>query len=484
TADEIGRITAQVAGGAANIADIYPLAPLQEGIFFHHLMGGDDSDGGTDVYVLPTVLGFDSRERLDQFLTVLQKVVDRHDTLRTGFAWEGLREPVQVVVRHAQIPVREVDLGETGGAGAVDRLLSACAPSMDIRQAPLLRATAAAEPGSDRWLVVMQTHHLVQDHTAMGVLFGEVRALLQSEVDLPAPVPFREFVAQARLGVSREEHERFFGELLSGVTEPTAPYGLLDVRGDGSDVAESAMTLDAGLAARLRAQARRLGVSPATLFHVIWGRVTAVTSGQDDIVFGSVMFGRMQAGTEADRTPGLFINTLPVRIPTGRIAVTDAVRAMQKQLADLLVHEHAPLTLAKQAAGLAGESPLFTSLLNYRQNANAAERADRSIEELNVGFEGVQLLSARERTNYPLTVSVDDTGVGFGLTVQAAVPIDAGSVCGLVEAAAGGVVAALEDEAAGCALDRVRVLGEVERGRVLREWNATACEVSDATLTE
>ncbi|MEV5583931.1 condensation domain-containing protein, partial [Streptomyces parvus] len=212
TAAEIERISARVQGGAANIADIYPLAPLQEGIFFHSVIGNEN---GADVYVLPTVLRFDSRERLDRFLSVLQTAVDRHDTLRTGFAWEGLREPVQVVVRHAEIPVTEVDLGGFEG-DSTQGLLALCSPSLDIRQTPLLRATVAAEPGSDRWLMVMQAHHLVQDHTAMGVLFAEVSALLRGDAaELAAPVPFREFVAQARLGVSRAEHERFFGELLS-----------------------------------------------------------------------------------------------------------------------------------------------------------------------------------------------------------------------------------------------------------------------------
>ncbi|GAA3089107.1 condensation domain-containing protein [Nonomuraea salmonea] len=244
---DIDRIVAGVPGGAANVADVYPLAPLQEGLLFHHLL----AEGGEDAYVTPTVLAFESRARLDAFTEALQRVIDRHDIFRTAVRWEGLPELVQVVWRRAVLPVAEV----TGD------LVATVGLSMDVGRAPLLDVHVTRD--DDRWLALVRVHHLVQDHLGLEVVLSEVAAFLDGRGDeLPEPLPFRDFVAQARNSASTEEHERFFAGLLGDVEETTAPFGVVEVRGSGAGVREVQAAIPGEVAAGVRRVARGLGGEP------------------------------------------------------------------------------------------------------------------------------------------------------------------------------------------------------------------------------
>ncbi|MFC3573274.1 condensation domain-containing protein, partial [Streptomyces yaanensis] len=472
TEAEVQAVVGTVEGGAANVADIYPLAPLQEGILFHHLL----ADGGQDAYVSPTVIEFDGRSRLDGFLSALQQVIDRHDVFRTSVVWQGLREPVQVVWRSATLPVTEVALDAQADDPAAE-LMSVVGQTMDLGRAPLLDLHVARMPGG-RWLGLIRIHHVTQDHTAMEVVYDEVRTILAGRAEeLPEPLPFRDFVAQARAGLDTGEHEEFFRELLAGVDEPTAAFGISNVRGDGSGVVRASEPVDPELAVRLLEAARRLGASPATVMHVAWSRVLAMISGRDDVVFGTVLLGRMNAGAGSDRV-GLFMNTLPVRVRTAELDVQAAVTAMRGQLAGLLEHEHAPLALAQRVSEVPADEPLFAALFNYRHNTAGGTRgADEGGAARDGGFEGIRPVFARESSNYPLTVSVDDSGAErFAVTVDAVGPIDPQAVAGMLLTAVGGVVSALEaalDDGVQVPLSAVGVLDAAELHRVLVEWNDT-----------
>jgi amino acid adenylation domain-containing protein len=467
---EIDGIVAAVPGGAANVQDVYPLAPLQEGILFHHLLSQEG-----DPYLLPSVTEFDTRAHLEQYLAALQAVTDRHDVLRTAMAWEGLREPVQVVWRHAPLPLEEVELDAGAGAAeAVEQLWRRYDPRrhrMDLRRAPLLWACVAEDRPRGRWLLLMLTHHLTGDHESLEVLREEISAHLRGrESELPAPLPFRGYVAQARLGVSREEHERFFRGMLGDVEEPTAPYGLLDVWGEGGGIGEARLAVAGDLGARLRRRARALGVSAASLCHLAWAQVLARLSGRADVVFGTLLFGRMQSGEGADRVMGLFINTLPVRIGVGEEGVEAAVRRTHALLADLLWHEHASLALAQRSSGVAAPAPLFTSLLNYRYSG----RTKGSHEAGRPGAGG-RNVRGQERTNYPVALSVDDLGEEFSLSAQVAAPAEAERVCRMMHTALERLVEALE-LAPGQAVGSIDVLPEAERRQVVEEWSRTDAE--------
>nr|WP_081348047.1 non-ribosomal peptide synthetase [Photorhabdus luminescens] len=468
TQADIDRIVRQVPGGVSNIQDIYALSPLQDGILFHHLLANEG-----DPYLLSGQMVFADRTLLDRYLAAVQQVVDRHDILRTAFVWQELSVPAQVVWRQAPLSVTELTLDPADGP-ICDQLAQRFNPRhyrLGLDKAPLLRFVVAQETDG-RWMVLQLLHHLIGDHTTMDVMNGEVQAYLaEREESLPSPVSFRNLVAEARLGMSQEEHTRFFSEMLAEVDEPTLPFGLTEVHRDGSQVTESYRMLAPELNDRLRSQARRLGVSLAALCHLAWAQVLSHTSDQEQVVFGTVLFGRMAAGEGADNGMGLFINTLPLRLDIDDTSVRDSVQAAHTRLAGLLEHEHASLALAQRCSGVQGESPLFSSLLNYRHNAFSA-----TLDEL---VNGIEFVDAQERTNYPLVLSVEDFGESLGLTVQVAQPFEPERVCGYMQQALESLVAALE-QAPETPVRTLSILPEAERTLLLKTWNAKETAYSEA----
>jgi len=348
-------------------------------------------------------------------------------------------------------------------------LLTPASQRLDLRRAPLMQLRVAQDHNFSQWYVALHIHHIIGDNTSQGIITSEVVADLAGHLErIPESVPYRSHVAQALAYACKHDAERFFRDKLGEINEPTAPFGLLDVHGDGSRIEEAREELESTWAQRIRVQARRLGVGAATLFHAAWGLVVAHTSGRDDVVFGSVLLGRMQGSAGAQRILGMFINTLPLRLRLRRVSAKELIEQTQQELVGLLSHEQASLAVAQRCSGIVGSAPLFTTLLNYRHEAPDPESEWSSVV-------GVQVLASYNRTNYPITLSVDDLAEGFVLSAQTDWRIDPARITGYLRTAVQSLVKALEAEEPTPALG-LSILPDSERQQLLKSFNATRAE--------
>ncbi|WP_238319420.1 amino acid adenylation domain-containing protein, partial [Xanthomonas maliensis] len=480
TQAEIDAVVATVHGGAANVKDIYPLTSLQEGLLFHHL-----ADPLADPYLNASLIIFPSRSKRDAFIGALEQVIARHDILRTGFAWEGLDSPVQVVWRQAALSRRRHVLeGPDPGSRLLAWMHSPdAAPS--LQHAPLMHAHLADDPAAGRWLLGLQYHHLVVDRITLELLIEEVKAHMTGQQHhLPTPLPFRDFIANAHAGASAQQHKVFFTEMLAGIQAPTAPFGMFAPVHDQASFHEAHQPLPATLARSLRHQARRCGVSASSLFHLAYALVLARSSGQQDVVFATMLLGRMHASIGVDRVLGMFLNALPIRLGGDHQTVLQAVRHTQLCMARLLDHEHAALTLAQRCSGLDPAVPLLSALLNYRHLSGSRVLAE-DVLSLDDALHDVQEIQGQERTHYPLAVSVNDhtQNGGFSLDVQCVRQISVERVTEMLLQAVYAVVHALE-HAPDSPLHSLELLPERQRTQLLQQFNQSSTPWPSSALLQ
>jgi amino acid adenylation domain-containing protein len=457
---QLELIAKAVPGGAQNIQDIYPLLPLQEGILFHHLM-----NERVDTYVLSLLFQLNIRHDVEALIRAIQLVIDRHEILRVFVVWDGLPRPVQVVCHQATLHVEEAVLDPQ--PDAIEQVRTWMKPTglrRDLRKAPLIWLQVAEDLREGQWYAVLKVHHLICDHQSLRLVVAEVMALMQGHgSQLPAPVAFRRHVVEAFEKQSTGDTESFFRRKLNDIDEPSAPFGMVDVYGDGSQIDETHGTIDSGLVNLIRVQARRYGVSAARIFHAAWGLVVARTSGREDVVFGTVVLAARQRHAHAERMLGLSVNTLPLRLRLQNVTSGELVQQTHLELTELVRHESAPLTLAQRCSSIAGTTPLFTSLLNFRHSVSDAESASAA---------GVRVVARGEAwTNYPITMTVDDLGDGFSLMAKVDRRIGAHRMLDCLSTALESLCRALERAPHTPALE-LAVLPVGELRDIVEDWGA------------
>ncbi|MFG3008183.1 amino acid adenylation domain-containing protein, partial [Streptomyces calvus] len=374
----------------SRIEDVLPLSPLQEGLFFHHLLGGAEDD----VYTAQLVIGLHGPVDAALLRASAEQLLHRHPHLRAAVRQRRRGGAVQVVPRDVVVDWWERALDEDNLAEVLseDR-----ARGFDVTRPPLIRFGLVRVTSDASWRLVITNHHLVLDGWSMPVLVGELLEIYRAggRADtLPPVTPFREFLGWLA-GRDEATARRVWGQVLAGA-EPTLLAPKAPPAGPPADVE---VALPAGLTSALTELARSSGVTVSTVLQAGWSVVLARLSGREEAMFGATVSGRPPELVGVERMVGTFINTVPVRVRLDpEESVTGLLSRLQSEQAELLPYQHVGLAELQR---LAGGGELFDSLIvfeNYPVDTRAlTDRfADSGIRFTHVEGHGAN--------HYPLSI--------------------------------------------------------------------------------
>ena len=387
---------ARVLAGRGRVVDAYPLSPMQQGMVFHSLR-----EPGSGVYVEQTCFLLEGDLDADALERAWRALVARHAVLRTGFAWEGLDEPLQLVHADAPLPFERLDWrgvpAEEHEARLDAFLRDDRARGFDLARPPLMRVTLVRLDDA-RHRMVWTNHHALLDGWSLPTLLAELDAAYAAlregkEPALPPVRPFSDFIARLR---ARPSGEAFWRERLAGLEEPT-PLGVDRPAREGELLpGEARVLLSPEAFDGLQRLARRCRVTLGTILQGAWAVVLGRYAGRDDVLFGATVSGRTPELEGVESMVGLFINTIPIRV---RLPADEPIEAwlpqLQREQNEAREHEHTPLVDVQRWSRMPRGASLFDSIL-VLENYPTRDDAGRALP-----LRDVRGLS---RTNYPLTV--------------------------------------------------------------------------------
>ncbi|MFG0679727.1 amino acid adenylation domain-containing protein, partial [Pseudomonas sp. xss_4] len=381
----------------ADVQDLYPLSPMQQGMLFHSLL---EQQGGDYINQLSVSVEGLAPER---FREAWQAVVQRHDILRSGFLWQGgLAQPLQWVRKQVQLPCREIDLrGHEDLDAALTRLADAeREQGFDLAQAPLLRLTLA-RTGDDRYQLIYTSHHILLDGWSNSQLLGEVLQHYAGQALQSLNGRYSDYIGWLQRQ-DKQASEAFWRAQFATLEEPTWLSRALKCAATGqTGQGELKWRLDAAMTEQLHGFARQQKVTLNTLVQAAWLLLLQRYTGHDSVAFGATVAGRPTQLQGIEQQIGLFINTLPVVArPEPQLALAGWLQTVQAINLALRDHEHSALSDVQRWAGQGGDG-VFDTLLVFENYPVSEALQQGGVSDLHFGD-----VHSHEQNNYPLTLSV------------------------------------------------------------------------------
>ncbi|UHA72100.1 non-ribosomal peptide synthetase [Paenibacillus sp. 481] len=301
-------------------------------------------------------------ERLEQ---AFEHLVARHESFRTSFALvDG--EPMQFVDDEASIAIPFNEANEDEMRDIIQTFIR----PFDLACAPLMRAQLV-KLEAERFLLLLDIHHLVFDGTSTSIVLKELVQLYEDETELlPAlRIQYKDYSAwQQRLLLYSEQLERqeaYWLEVFAGeipILELPTDYPRSAAKHDTGDYVT--LSLHHAQANALKQLAFETG---STLYMVLLSAYNVLLykyTNQTEIVVGSPVAGRSHADVAG--VIGMFVNTLALRSYLADDKVfKDLLGEVKQQALQAYTHQDYPFEKLVEKLNLSRDlsrNPLFDTM--------------------------------------------------------------------------------------------------------------------------
>lgn len=358
------------------VEDMYVTAPTQDGLLLSQIRNPDQYVN----YVISEVQLAQNNSRIDpqRLVRAWQKVVDRHQSLRTAFVYSVCKGHAfdQIALKHANGGAKivrcedsqfETELGKVS-LRDVNR----------VRRPMLPHQLTICTTTSGRCYTKLELNHAVIDGGSGALITRDLGLAYQG--NLPeGPNPLYSDYVRYINSLGEGAGVTFWKTYLSGIQRchlPTLNATL------GEPKRLNAIYLHFDRFAELQAFCRANSFTLSNVMLAAWGLVLRQYTSTEDVCFGNLTAGRDAPVDGIQDSVGAFINMLVCRVNFSQPSSLKAIiRSVQSDYLESLPHQHCSLAKLQHDLGFSGE-PLFNTAVSIQNQISTrdAEKEGDTIE--------------------------------------------------------------------------------------------------------
>uniref|UniRef100_UPI003A95A952 condensation domain-containing protein n=2 Tax=Flavobacteriaceae TaxID=49546 RepID=UPI003A95A952 len=294
----------------ANIQDIVALNNTQKGILIEWIKGAKD------LYTVQ--ISFSIKGTLDEplFKEATNLVQLNNDALRSVFRWEGISNPIQVILKETTSPYRFINLSSVNSIEKENKLNTLINEDRKIgfNLVELPLRIALIKKSTDEYVLTISHHHVLYDGWSTGVILKELfetyNSLKEGEIPHFAAKPdLKKVYKKTEITQLKEEKKTFWKSYLQDYTI----CELFKIKEKRKVTNRSKFIIKADLTP-IDDFANKNQVTKAAVIYAAYGLLLQKYSGTKDVIFGRSQSNRPPSLRGIEHVIGNLINVLPIRI--------------------------------------------------------------------------------------------------------------------------------------------------------------------------